>query len=441
MDLENRVRELEEKLEQALKRIKELESLERENKALKKRIEELEKYIAEKETPPFIKPNSNSNHKKSGQKEGHKGYTRHIPERIDFVKTVAIHRCPNCRKPLSAVQEVRERYVEDIPQVKTKITKYRIERRYCAQCKKIVEAEVKGALPNARLGLKTMLLIAFLKLGLRLPSKKIVELMEINYDLKISNGEVYKTLEQLSRALGAYYEELRRKIKEAAVKHIDETGWRIDGQNSWLWIFINKEAALYSVRKHRSSKMPIRVLGAQAGRVVISDRLPVYTQLAKEMGCAQQICWAHVLRDSKDLAQHYAEARYIHRRLKQIYKRAIALEHRAADEEVKKLFRQIDLIAARSYEHWEVHKFVQSVCKKHRDNLFRFVNNPEIDSTNNLAERGLRHAVIIRKISNGSRSEKGAEVTTKLLSVIQTLKLHGQNPVIGMMNLLQESKL
>ncbi len=84
-----------------------------------------------------------------------------------------------------------------------------------------------------------------------------------------------------------------------------------------------------------------------------------------------------------------------------------------------------------------VKKFVNSICRNHRDDLFRFVDNPEVDSTNNLAERGLRHAVVIRKISGGSRSDKGAETTCRLLSVLQTAKLQSNNHVDFMLNLLQ----
>ena len=81
---------------------------------------------------------------------------------------------------------------------------------------------------------------------------------------------------------------------------------------------------------------------------------------------------------------------------------------------------------------------MKSVCRSHRENLFRFVGNPEIESTNNLAERGLRSAVVIRKISSGSRSEDGAETTAKLLSVLQTVKLQTKNPYEGLLNLLQK---
>lgn len=426
-ELRKENKELKEKLSWALEKIKELES----------RVSQLEK----EKIPSFVKEDVNHRHKKPGQKEGHEGYTRKIPERIDFVKKATIRKCPDCGGKLSKVQETRERYVEDIQETRTIITRYEIERRYCKKCKKIVEAEVNDALPNARLGLRIMLLIAFLKLGLRLPSKKIVELMKTTYSLIISDGEIYKILEQLSEAFGQHYKELKKKIREAAVKHIDETGWPIDGKNSWLWIFINREVALYVVRKRRNSETPIAVLGKQEDKVITSDRFFAYSKLARKTKCKLQICWAHILRDSEELAEYRDEAKYIHRRLKSIYKQAIKLEHRATNEEIKKLLHQIDLITAKRYRSTKVYKFVKSICKTHRENLFRFANNPEIESTNNRAERGLRHVVVIRKISNGSRSEKGAEITSRLLSVIETLKLQDQNPVTGMQDiLLQNSK-
>ena len=72
--------------------------------------------------------------------------------------------------------------------------------------------------------------------------------------------------------------------------------------------------------------------------------------------------------------------------------------------------------------------------------MFRFVDNPEVEPTNNLAERGLRHAVVMRKVSGGSRSNKGAATTAKLLSVMQTIKMQEGNIIENMTNLLQKGK-
>ena len=140
------------------------------------------------------------------------------------------------------------------------------------------------------------------------------------------------------------------------------------------------------------------------------------------------------MRDSKDIAEHYDEAKYIHKRLKYIYAKA------KENQDTESLLHLIDLVSSRNYKSNEVRKFVKSICRKHRDDLFRFVDNKEIDSTNNRAERGLRHAVVIRKISNGSMSKKGAEVTANLLSVLQTAKLQSNNPINFIEDLLQKGK-
>ena len=432
MNLKKEVKELRKIIhEQAI----EITKLRDENSSLKKRVEELEGKQKEKHKPDFIKEPIITKPKKTGQKEGHEGCSRKIPERIDEIKEHKLDKCPRCGGVVSDTQETRIRYMEDIPETKSKNTKHIIHRCYCSNCDRIVEPVIRDALPNARFGLRLMLLIMILKLGLRIPSNKIIELMKIQYEIKISDGEVYQILRQLSREFEEYYEELKKKIIEACVKNIDETSWRINGENYWLWVFINKEVALYIIKKQRSSNVPIEILGNQEDKIIGSDRLEAYSKLSKETGSFQQVCWSHLIRNAKDLAKHYSEARYIHKRMKYIYKMA---KSKKVSEE--KLLHWIDLIGSRTYKSTKVFKFVKAVCRKHYCDLFRFVNNPEVDSTNNISERGLRHAVIIRKISNGSRSEKGAEITGRLLSVVKSLELQGVNPYTGMMDLLQKAK-
>ena len=424
MGLKKRVLQLEEELRQTKEALQ----------IALKRIEELEGIVKEKSKPSFVKKDVEEEPKQSGQKEGHAGYSRHIPERIDEVKEHTLDKCPICGGIVSDTQEIRERVITDIPETRAKNTKHRFHRCYCKTCDKLVEPEFYDALPNARFGLKLMILILILKLDCRIPSNKITSILGSVFGVEISDGEIYNILKQLSEAFGDYYSELEQKIKEAIAKHIDETSWRINGKNYWLWIFINKEIALYVIRKKRSSKVPIEILGNQKGKTIIDDRFSAYNELARVSGCEQQICWAHLLRNSKDLAEHYREAKYVHKRMKYIYEKA------KEGESKDKLLHWMDLIASRSYRSSKVYKFVKSVCRNHRENLFRFVDNPEIESTNNMAERGLRHAVVIRKISNGSRSEDGAETTARLLSVLQTMKLQEVNPFNGAMVLLQKSK-
>ena len=401
-------------------------------KALK-RIEELESLVKEKSKPSFVKEDIKEEPNISGQKEGHKGYSRHIPERIDEIKPLDSEKCKYCGEKLSGIQNVRARTVTDI-EVKVINTQYVIHGRYCKNCGKIVEPDVNDALPNARFSLKLMLLIMLMKIGIRIPSNKITEFLGI-LGLEISDGEIYNILAQLKDAFGDYYETLVKKMQEAATKHIDETSWRINGENNWLWIFINKEVALYVVEKQRSSDVPIEVLGSQKDKFVTTDRHSAYNVLVEKTGCLQQVCWTHLLRNSKDLAKHYSEAKYIHKRMKYIYKKA--KEGKTSRE---KLMHWTDLFASRAYTSKEVFRFVKSICRTHREDLFRFIDNPEINPSNNLAEQGLRPAVVIRKVSGGSRSENGAETTAKLLSVMQTIKMQEGNIIENMTNLLQKGK-
>ena len=404
-------------------------------KNLEKRIEELEAFVKKKSVPSFIKKNIKEEPKQSGQKEGHVRYSRHVPERIDGVKEHKLDKCPICNEPVSETQEIRERIIEDIEEPKTKNTKHLIHRHFCKRCDKIVEPQINDALPNARFGLKLMMLVLILKLDSRIPSNKVISLLSSVFHIKISDGEIYSILNQLSKGFGDYYETLVKKIRDALTKHIDETSWRINGQNNWLWIFINKEVALFVVDKHRNSNVPVEVLGNQKDKFVTTDRYSAYNVLVEKTKCLQQVCWTHLLRNSKDLTEHYSEAKYIHKRMKYIYKKA--KEGKTSKE---KLLCWIDLIGSRTYTSKEVFRFVKSICRNHRENLFRFIDNLEVNPSNNLAEQGLRHAVVIRKVSGGSRSENGAETTSKLLSVLQTAKLQSENYMSFMGNLLQMPK-
>ena len=429
----DRIWDLEEEIERLKSENKRLKKLEEEYEEHKKEFEEHKKQCAtyRKEAPAIVKEDvDHKARRKHGAPTFHKGYWRKIPERIDFIKPLRILACSCCGGKLSSVQEVRERIVEDLPETPPPIaTKYLIERRYCAHCKKLVEADVPDALPGARLGLRVMLLIAFLKIRMALPEKKVVELLQSAHAFRISQAEVVCVLDQLRRAFGPHYAEIEKKIREAPVKGCDETGWRLNGLNHWVWCMVNEEVAWYKVHRRRSYKVVKPVLKDQTGKIIVHDRLPTYNQLAEETGCAQQVCWAHILRDSKKLAKNYEEAKTVHRRLKSIFRKAKSLAPHATVQDIERLLARIDRFGKLHFENKSIRTFRNSICKKHRGNLFHFVTNPAVPSTNNGTERAIRKAVIIRKISNGSRSEKGARILETILSVIETMRLQGKNPL------------
>lgn len=432
--------------EEAKKLRDKIEGLEEEVKRLKKVEKEFEEFKAKHAITVEnlrkainIKPNSKKKLKPLGAHKGHKGYARHIPERIDHIKSLNIKKCPHCNTKLGNTQEVRSRHITDIKLVsKVKTTRFDIHRKYCPKCRKLVEPKVKDALPHARFGLNIMLLVMYLRLGLRLPCNKIKEYFMDIFGLSISEGEVIGILKQLVVAFGDYYSYLEKIVKIARVKHSDTTSWRINGRNYVAWVFVALGVVLYKIRKSNCHKVGLTLLKKQTGNVLVADRQSNFGLLAKKAGFLLQLCWSHILEDTRELAETFgAEGKYVHKKLKELYRLAKGLNHKGNQEIVEQLKAEVFQLTLRHYKHNTIRKFVDNLYYRDGDNLFRFVTDPEIDPTNNISERELRALVIIRKISNGSRSVRGANATAMLLSIIQTLRLKNENVLQELQKILK----
>jgi transposase len=171
--------------------------------------------------------------------------------------------------------------------------------------------------------------------------------------------------------------------------------------------------------------------------VLVVDRYSAFRTLAEKAGFLLQLCWSHILADTKDLAKNFgAEGKYVHRKLKVIYALAKGLNHKGTPEQIEQLKGEILQLTLRHYEHITIRRFVNNLYNRDVNDLFRFVNDPEIDPTNNISERELREMVIIRKISNGSKSPRGANTTAILMSIIQTIRLNKENLLQGLQKII-----
>ena len=387
-----------------------------------------------------IRPDKKEKGKPVGLPKGHKGYWRHVPEHTDFIKTLIPEKCPHCGTKLGATQEIRQRYVTDIKlRLEAENTLYNIHRRYCTNCKKLVEQPVPNALPYARLGLNLMLLIMYLRLGLLLPGNKVCDLLSTVYNIHVSEGGIVVVLRQLVKAFGPYYSGLEKLLSFARVKHTDSTGWRVNGKNYFAWVFITAGAVMYKIRKRNNHKVGLSLFGkSQKGKVLVVDRHSAFRTLAEKAGFLLQLCWAHILDDSKQLAKSFGtEGKYVHRKLKEIFAIAKGLNHKGTPEQVQQFQGMVFELTQRHYRHITIWKFVNSLFYRDVENLFRFVTDPDIEPTNNVSEQKLRTIVLMRKISNGSRSRRGAAATAMLLSVVQTLRTNKENVLLGLQKILQ----
>jgi len=210
-----------------------------------------------------------------------------------------------------------------------------------------------------------------------------------------------------------------------------QAGWRINGQNGWLWVFANKNDAFYKIDRSRSSKVVEAVLGKKYDGVLITDFYSAYHLIQ----CLKQKCLVHFQRDlhkAEDSQQNNSIFLRFHKGFDDLVKQAKALKEKKdilskKEYEVRCRRMEDKLDGLSRYEFPKNtlgHKLVKRV-NNHRDAMLTFLYHDGVDCQNNLAERQLRPDVVIRKILYGSRSEKGARMHEVVMTILQTCKLQG----------------
>jgi len=414
---------------------KRLEKLEQENRLLREENNQLrEEIVAIKETVSALvarninaRPDRHHNNvTKKDSKSKHARKSRSRPTHIDSTVTVDQKVCSMCGSThLSEPTDTYTRLVEDIIPARIIVTRYIITRRYCRNCKRQVSGAVYDALPNERFGLRLMVLIVSLKL-LGLSYQKISGLLEMLFGLGITESTINHAVAKVSAAFGRRYEQMIEELKTERNIHGDETSWRINGKNHWLWAFVGKQTVLYEIDKSRGRDAPMRILDGYGG-CVTSDSWPAWNHVGK----THQRCQWHYINDLEDTIQYKnpgPEFASFARHLKRILydSQGVTLKKKEDRTQARKnLERRIASIISRKYTNKHCMRFVKRLRREKRM-LFTFLDGTT-DYHNNAAERAIRPNVIIRKITNGHRSENGAYSHKILMSVKETCRLRGLN--------------
>lgn len=367
---------------------------------------------------------------KRGQKEGHKGSGRSNPKHIDCVKRIYLKQCPICDNRIKRSKKIKTHIVEDIPsldKVKAEVTCYEMEEGWCGRCKKWVRAKPYGVIPKSRLGINLLLYAMIQKYGAKSSWQSIVFMLEAYFNIKVSQGALVGMMHRARDWLGPYYDKILTEIRKSRVKHADETQWRIDGINHWLWGFFTKREAYYTVEESRGKGVAEENLKySHPEDVLVRDDYGGY----KKLPLKHQSCWAHLLRVSKEAASDpkaSEEAKKLHEHLKNTYKElSDILEMPFNKEERSKYFaiysRKITDIIYTIYKAKDA-KEVKTRIVNQNKNLITALNYEDVPLTNNLAERCIRPFVIARKMSGGSRSHEGAKTQAVNMSIFQTTKM------------------
>lgn len=386
----------------------ELKELKQQNKQLTERVDDLTRMV--------WRPKQQATHPKPlGPPSNHAPHNRPLPTDIHRKAHPTLSHCPECNGSVSPTGRTRTRFVEDIAPPQPFNTEYTVPYYWCRHCNKQVTPLLPGVIPGCRFGIRLGLAITFLHYGVALPMNKIATLFQTFWGINLSEGCIVDTLTRFASFLGPEFEVIKQEIRTEAVVNKDTTAWWINGRRMVLWDFVNKRYTLLLIRNSKAQGIVYQTLGEGYGGVSISDCAKEYDYL----GWAQQKCWAHLLRASRKLTT--PAGKQLHRGLKELYNRAKS----GLFTKEQLLSGLDDLSAVRSTN--KKTRLVAARLQKYREEWFTFVDHPGVDPTNNAAERGLRPSVVMRKISGGNRSDKGAHNHEVIMSVMGTWQKQGKD--------------
>jgi hypothetical protein len=284
------------------------------------------------------------------------------------------------------------------------------------------------------IGIRLMSLVAHLKTSCRVPIGLIRHLLFSLYGVKISRGEIAEILHAVSEIGKPEYESLLENIRGSPVVHGDETGWREDGVNGYLWSFSTPKVRYFTHRLSRGSVVVREVLGEDFAGTLVTDFYGAYNIYDG----LKQRCWIHFGRDLKSLSEKHADEQsvvsWVDAVLNVYYRAKDTVSLNYADMERCRLRIGFESeLQALAEPYLAMKDAPQRVLAQRIDRflgeLFIFVQYPGVPSENNAAERAIRPVVISRKVSGGTRSSRGSDTMSVLRSLFETWWLQGLNPI------------
>lgn len=429
---------------------KRIEDLEEELAYVRFELEELrsKRYKSGRKKPPDDTGAPVLPPKKRGGLFGHIGWFRKKPDKIDKTVDLKMEVCPDCGSPrLSECEETEEHIQEDIVLPRVEVTRFIRHRYYCKGCKRIVSLKGPDELSRATIGPNARSLAVFLRYAVKISERDVQALFEKVFNLKIAASSITNFRTRLKEDALPVYKSLIEALRKGRFIHADETGWKVDGDNHWLWKFSNKKVSVSHIDPSRGQAVVDKIIGDKYGGVLISDFLSAYNKIDAK---AKQRCLVHIARDLDKVMEYWHDDAEVMRycdRLKNILNDAIGLYKEYKDKGRDSIYRGRREILKQSLSDFSFpnpnKKILRRFAKRlerHKNEILTFLYEKDIDFHNNHAEQQIRPDVIFRKITFGNRSLSGAENHSVIMSVLQTAKLNKIDPIRTLKDTLLRSR-
>lgn len=380
--------------------------------------------------------------KKPGGQPGHPPVLRQrLPaDRLHAVHVFKPTHCRRCQTPLPAEAgphdpEPSWHQVAELPRRPVEITEYQGHARTCPCCGTVTHAAIPAEIKADSIGPRLAAGFAFLTGRCHLSKRAVEDVAEAVLGAPVALGTVSRLEAQVSAALAAAHGEAAEAVRQAAVKHVDETGWKKAGRTCWLWAAATQTVALFVVHAGRGAAGLKALLGEAFAGLLCTDRWGVYERVPVGR---RQLCWAHLKRDFQAMVDRGGKGAAVGANLLALTATWFGWWYKVRDGTRARRWLQRRIEAdVRPDVVAELRRGSVCGCAKTAATcrellalepaLWTFAFHEGVEPTNNHAERVLRPAVLWRKRSFGCHSEEGCRFVERLLTVVQTLRLQSRD--------------
>ena len=362
----------------------------------------------------------------------HPGQTRPEPPTSDVIHhDVSVESCPDCGEPMQPTGEFTDHFVEEIPEPKVEVHRYRRHVCRCVACGVTAQSRSDLCVPGSHVGPRAKLLTVYGRAHLGISLGKTTDLMGELFGLSLSTAGANGHLRWFAKHFDPVVQRLLAILRASPVVHADETGWRINGKNVWCWCFSNPKLAVFLIDHHRSGSVVCETLGESLPGVLVTDFYAAYNAIE----CRKQRCLVHLLRELVKLRDELpaaAVARHI-RPLIELFQDAITLSGRRSDLPSNEFARKAADVWRRFNDRWW-RQSIEPDCqriydrlRRHRKELLVFLDDPAVPPDNNAAERDIRSVAAARSDGGVNRTDWGAHAFAVAKSVVRTCRKNGRN--------------
>lgn len=371
--------------------------------------------------------------RKRGGQPGHGGSRRTLlpADQVDEVVDCFPSACACCRRGLQQVPDADalRHQVTELPPVKPHVTEFRQHAVQC-RCGHVTRGTLPVGITTVPFGPRLIAIVAMLVGVYRLSRRAAQALLAEMLGVRMSLGAISNCERRASSAIESADAEAAERAQQAAIKHIDATSWRQTGLYMHVWTLVTAVATVFRITADGTGDTVRTVLGRIKGYLV-SDRASAFSFLKMHR---RQICWAHLMRKFVSFAERTGDAGRIGRELLDYTTLLFTYWHMLKRTEISRArfrclmapIRQRVIELLEKAERQQLPRMSGSCADmlKHKEALFTFVDVPNVEPTNNAAERALRAAVIWRKTSLGTQSARGNRFAERILTVTATLRQH-----------------